>query len=205
MGYKYAEIAFTDTVKALQEQLGSRAMYARQEADGDRDWMIGTRETAFIAARDSFYMASVSETGWPYLQHRGGPTGFLKVLDEQTLGFADYTGNRQYISTGNLMTDDRVSLILMDYPNKARMKLLGRVEIISMADTETLQKLVVPDYRARIERGFRIRLEAIDWNCPQHITPRFTVAETEAITLTLAQRIAELEAEVVRLGGSGSN
>lgn len=199
VGYKYAEFAFTDAVKSMQEKMGSRTMYAKQQSDGDRDWLVGDREAAFTAARDSFYMATVSETGWPYVQHRGGPTGFLKVLDERTLGFADFSGNRQYITAGNLTVDNRVSLILMDYPNQARMKLMGRVEIVETDDDATLEKLIVPNYRARVERGFRVRVDALDWNCPQHITPRFTATEMDAVARTLAQRIVELEEEVARL------
>jgi predicted pyridoxine 5'-phosphate oxidase superfamily flavin-nucleotide-binding protein len=147
----------------------------------------------FIARRDSFYIASVSETGWPYLQHRGGPAGFLKVLDEKTLGFADFRGNRQYISVGNLKSDDRVSLFLMDYANQTRLKILGRARVINSADAETLQRLALPEYRAQVERGIVITIAAFDWNCPQHITQRFTLDEIEAATQPLRKRIEELE------------
>jgi uncharacterized protein len=200
MGHKFAEIAFTPTVKALQERLGSRANYARLEgADADRNNILGPSEAGFIAQRDSFYMASVSETGWPYVQHRGGPEGFVRVLDEKTIGFADFGGNRQYVSVGNLLKDNRVSLFFMDYPNRTRLKLLGRVKLIEPSETETLAKLTVPGYRARIERGFLIAVEAFDWNCPQHITARFAPAQIELSTALLRKRIAELEAQLLKV------
>lgn len=179
MGHKFAEIAFTPTVKKLQEAHGSRRSYARMEqGDAGRD-VLGPDEAAFIAARDSFYMATVSETGWPYIQHRGGPPGFLRVLDGGTIGFADFRGNRQYVSVGNLETDDRVSLILLDYPNRLRLKILGRARVAGPGDP-SLERLSLPDYRAVAERGVLIAVEAFDWNCPQHITPRYTRAEVEA-------------------------
>tara|TARA_R110002072_G_scaffold9971_1_gene47327 strand:- start:512 stop:1063 length:552 start_codon:yes stop_codon:yes gene_type:complete len=174
----FADIAFTPTVKALQEDAGSRASYARMEESPAGS--LGPREWAFLAERDSFYMASVSETGWPYVQHRGGPAGFLKVLDGNTVGFADFRGNKQYVSTGNLMNDDRVSLILVDYPNRQRLKLLGHVRLVGAEEPVVLEKLVRPDYRARVERGFLIDIAALDWNCPQHITPRYTLDEIAA-------------------------
>ena len=196
MGHKFADIAFTPTVKALQEQLGSRANYAsRDGAEADSNYLLGPSEAGFIAERDSFYMASVGETGWPYVQHRGGPVGFVRVLGEQTIGFADFAGNRQYVSVGNTMTDDRVSLFFMDYPNRTRLKLLGRAKLINPNDRTTLAKLAVPGYRARAERGFLISVEAFDWNCPQHITPRFTSEQVEATIAPLRDRIAELEAD----------
>ncbi len=179
----FADIAFTPAVKALQEDAGSRASYARMEGAGGN---LGPREWAFLAERDSFYMASVSETGWPYVQHRGGPAGFLKVVDTDTIGFADFQGNKQYVSTGNLMNDDRVSLILVDYPNRQRLKLLGHVRFVdtegSPDDQAILEKLSLPDYRARVERGVLIKVAALDWNCPQHITPRYTLEEIAAAT-----------------------
>jgi uncharacterized protein len=200
MGHKFAEIAFTPTVKALQERLGSRANYARLEgADADRNNILGPSETGFIAQRDSFYMASVGETGWPYVQHRGGPEGLVRVLDEKTIGFADFGGNRQYVSVGNFLKDDRASLFFMDYPNRTRLKLLGRVKLIEPSETETLAKLTVPGYRARIERGFLIAVEAFDWNCPQHISARFAPAQIELSTAPLRKRIAELEAQLLKV------
>ncbi len=202
MGHRFAEIAFTDAVKRVQAERGSRRGYARlEEAAEPRNAALGPDEADFIAARDSFYMATVSETGWPYVQHRGGPTGFLRVLDARTLGFADFSGNRQYISVGNLGTDDRVSLFLMDYRNKRRLKLLGRAKFADPADRATLGKLELPDYHARVERGILIQVEAFDWNCPQHIAERFTLAEVEATLAPLRQRIAELEARLKAGGG----
>lgn len=196
MGHKFAEIAFTPTVKSIQEDQGSRASYARMEDGEDSNNLLSDREAGFIAARDSFYMATASETGWPYVQHRGGPVGFLRVLDETSIGFADFRGNRQYVSVGNLTTDNRVSLFLMDYPNKLRLKLLGRARLIGVDDTAILEKLELPDYRARVERGIVIDVEAFDWNCPQHITPRFTQDEIAQAAAPLHARIAELEAQL---------
>jgi len=195
----FAEIAFTPRVKALQERAGSRAAYARAEAAGkERDAGLSAREAQFLAARDSFYMASVGETGWPYIQHRGGPTGFLRVIDPHTIGFADFAGNRQYVSVGNLAGDDRVALFFMSYAERLRLKMFGRVRMVDPSDTTTLEKLAAPGYRARIERGVLISVSAFDWNCPQHITPRFTAAEIEPVVGGLRARVAELEAELAR-------
>lgn len=197
MPHRFAEIAFTPTVKKVQEQLGSRLSYARMEdAPETINHHLGEAEAGFIAARNSLYMATVSETGWPYIQHRGGPTGFVRVLDDTTIGFADFRGNRQYVSVGNLMTDDRVSLFFMDYPNRTRLKLFGRAKIVDLDNQTTLSRLETPDYRARVERGLLIRVEGFDWNCPQHITERFTLDEVRAMTASLTSRIAELEAKL---------
>ena len=199
MSHKFAEIAFTATVKKVQEQQGSRTAYARMEGAPEAiNQALTSAEVSFIAARDSLYMATVSETGWPYIQHRGGPAGFVRVIDERTIGFADFRGNRQYVSVGNLTTDDRVSLFFMDYPNKTRLKLLGRARIVGLDDQETLGRLELPDYRARVERGVLITVEAFDWNCPQHITERFTLDEIRVMAAPLTSRIAELEAELAR-------
>ena len=183
MGNAFAEIAFTQGVRELQIQAGSRERYAAMDQSANRRDKLTERETTFIDSRDHFFQASVSETGWPYVQHRGGPAGFLKVLDERTLGFADYRGNVQYVSVGNLIHDNRVALILMDYANQRRLKLLGRVRFIDR-DTEPdlIERLVTPGYKAIVERGFIISVEAFDWNCPQHITPRFTLAEIDEMT-----------------------
>lgn len=193
MGHKFAELAFTANVKAEQAERGSRRSYERFEQGEDHHDVLGPQEAAFISMRDSFYMATVSETGWPYVQHRGGPAGFLKVLDEKAIGFADFRGNRQYISVGNLKSNDRVSLFLMDYVNKARLKILGRARIVDASDEVTLKRLAILEYRAQVESGMLIRVEAFDWNCSQHITQRFTVAEIEAATEPLRKRINELE------------
>lgn len=201
MAHRFSEIMFTPTVKALQAQFGSRESYRRfEEPDAPARDRLSEKEAAFITARDSFYMASVSETGWPYVQHRGGPAGFLKVLDEQTIGFADFRGNRQYISIGNLLRDDRVSLILMDYPNRQRLKILGHARIVDMdAEPALITALEQPDYRARVERGFLIHIAGFDWNCPQHITPRFTEGEIEALLDPHRQQITALERENAEL------
>ena len=196
MGHKFAEIAFTDSVREVQEQLGSRAAYAKFEAGEDSNHALGERERQFIERRDSFYMASVSETGWPYVQHRGGPIGFVRVLDANTIGFSDFGGNRQYISVGNLRKDDRVSLFFMDYPNRTRLKMLGRVRLVGDDETGLLERLAVPGYRARVERGFVIAVEAFDWNCPQHITPRFTEAEVAAIVAPMQRELDQLRARL---------
>lgn len=186
MGNKFAEIAFTNSVRAVQEAQGSRRAYARMAEGEDVNDVLGDDEMAFIGARDSFYMATVGETGWPYLQHRGGPIGFVRVLDPHTLGFADFRGNRQYVTVGNLRTDDRAALFFMDYPNRLRLKLLGRVTLIEPG-SERVADLEIPDYRARVERGFIVRVEAFDWNCSQHITPRFTVAQLRELGVTTAE------------------
>lgn len=199
MSHRFADIAFTPTVKKVQEQQGSRTAYARMAGVPEAtNHALTSAEAGFIAARDSLYMATVSETGWPYIQHRGGPASFVRVLDEHTIGFADFRGNRQYVSVGNLTTDDRVSLFFMDYPNKTRLKLFGRARIIGFEDQATLSRLELPDYRARVERGFLITVEGFDWNCPQHITERFTLDEIRAMTAPLVTRIAELEVELAR-------
>jgi predicted pyridoxine 5'-phosphate oxidase superfamily flavin-nucleotide-binding protein len=175
MAYSYGSLVFTPTIKALQERYGSRRQYAKREASGFAADPIGPSEVQFLAECDSFYMASIGENGWPYVQHRGGPQGFLKVIDERTIGFADFRGNKQYISTGNLMTDDRVSLILVDYPRQARLKIIGHVKILEGAESAGwIEKLRDPSYDAVVERVFLIHVEASDWNCQQHITPRFT-------------------------------
>jgi ferredoxin-NADP reductase/predicted pyridoxine 5'-phosphate oxidase superfamily flavin-nucleotide-binding protein len=187
MGHKFAEIAFTESVQQVQLELGSRGGYLAMESGDDFNHLLSQREADFIMARDSFYMASVSETGWPYVQHRGGPTGFMQVLDEKTIGFADFSGNRQYVSVGNFRKDDRVSLFFMDYPNRTRFKLLGRVQLVGPDETGLLAKLEVADYRAQVERGFVIHIEAFDWNCPQHITPRYTDSYIETLTAPLIE------------------
>jgi predicted pyridoxine 5'-phosphate oxidase superfamily flavin-nucleotide-binding protein len=196
MAHKFAEIAFTPGVKNEQELKGSRRGYARFEQGEANHDRLGEQEAAFIAARDSFYMATVSETGWPYIQHRGGPEGFVRVIDGKTIGFADFAGNRQYISVGNLRANDRVSMFFMDYANQTRLKLLGRVRLANSDDAALLEQLQVPGYRARAERGMIVSVEAFDWNCPQHITPRFTQSQVMSLVKPLKERLAELEAEL---------
>ena len=196
MGHKFAELAFTDAVKGIQHTHGSRNAYARMEGGEDSHYQLGQQEAEFIAQRDSFYMASVNETGWPYLQHRGGPVGFMRVIDEQTLGFADFRGNRQYVSTGNFQINDRVSLFFMDYPNRRRLKLLGRVRLLGEQETDLLSRLTMVEYRAQVERGFVINVEAFDWNCPQHITPRYTQSEVDALVAPLLAEIDDLKQRI---------
>jgi predicted pyridoxine 5'-phosphate oxidase superfamily flavin-nucleotide-binding protein len=194
MTYSFLDIARTPSVKAAEAANGA-AFWDEMEHDRQFD-RFGPAEAAFIAERDSFYLATVSETGWPYVQHRGGPAGFLKVLDETHLGFADFRGNRQYISLGNLAANDRASLILMDYPNRRRMKIFARMEARDIKDDPDLRaKLMTPGYKAVPERAFILKLEAFDWNCPQHITPRFTEAEITHALAPMQARLAELERE----------
>lgn len=177
----FAELAFTPAVRSLQEADGSRAAYARMQADGGPDG-LGPRESAYLDRADSFFMATVSETGWPYVQHRGGPRGFVKVLSPTRIAFADFRGNRQHVSAGNVAGDDRVALIFLDYARQQRLKLLGRLRFHDAAavDAELAAAVALPDYRARVQRVAVIDVEAFDWNCPQHITPRYTLEELEA-------------------------
>lgn len=194
---RFAEIAFTPAVKAVQTRMRSRAAYARlARADGTPD-RLGEDEVAFLAARDSFYLASVGEGGWPYVQHRGGPPGFVRVLDAETIAFADYRGNRQYVSVGNVAGDERVAMIVVDYANRARLKVLARASVTE--EPEILARVIDPAYAARVERAFVLRVEGLDWNCPQHITPRYTAREVEDATAPLRRRLAELEEENRRL------
>jgi uncharacterized protein len=195
MAYGFLDIAATPSVRAVQAAVGSDRVW--QGFKGHREFdKFTAKEAAFIAERDSFYMATVSETGWPYIQHRGGPRGFLKVLDKKTLAFADYRGNRQYISVGNLAANDRAALILMDYAGRARLKIYARVEALSLDADPALAELAAdPGYKAKPERILLLRLEAFDWNCPQHITPRFTEAEITEATRPLRERLEALEAE----------
>lgn len=204
MANRFAEIAFTSTVKAWQEKMGSRAAYARMEEQPETvHAALGDEEAGFIAERDSFYMASVSETGWPYIQHRGGPPGFVRILGERLIGFADFRGNRQYISAGNFAGNDRVALFFMDYASKMRLKLLGRVRLAQADDQEMMARLEMPDYPAKVERGILISVEAFDWNCPQHITERYTRSEIEALVAPMKRKIAALEAALADAKSSG--
>jgi len=195
MSYGFLDIASTDSVRTVQAEMGADGIW--RGFSGQREFDSFTpAEMRFIAERDSFFMASASETGWPYVQHRGGPAGFLKVLDEKTLAFADYRGNRQYISVGNLRADDRAALILMDYAGRARLKIYAHVEAVALdADPALTERVLDPGYRARPERILRLRLEAFDWNCPQHIVPRFTEAEISTAVTPLRERLEALEAE----------
>ena len=191
----FLDIASTSSVQAVQHANGSDEFCARLR--GTRAFDHFTQlEAQFITQHDSFYMATVSETGWPYVQHRGGPAGFLRVLDDQTLGFADFRGNRQYISVGNLSADDRVCLMLMDYTHSRSLKIYAHTEARDLgADQALADRLAIPDYAAKPERALLLHLEAFDWNCSQHITPRFSAAELERALLPVRQRMEQLESE----------
>jgi hypothetical protein len=192
----FRSLVFTPTVKALQERHGSRRQYARKEELGPPHDRLGPMEQEFLAERDSFYMASVGSTGWPYIQHRGGPTGFLKVIDDNTIAFANFSGNKQYISNGNFVTDNRVALILVDYPRQARLKLLGRAEVSEGEEAKAwIERVRLPEYKATVESVFIIHVEAFDWNCPQHIIPRFTAEQIQDALVPLEKRVQELEQE----------
>jgi uncharacterized protein len=194
MPYHFLEVAVTPSVRAAQAAMGADQIWlGTQDRPSDT---FTDQEIAFIASRDSFYMASVSETGWPYVQHRGGKPGFLKVVDQQTLAFADYRGNRQYISAGNLAANDRACLFLMDYARRARLKIYAHVERLPLDADQGLTELVSdPTYKGRAEGIFRLTLEAYDWNCPQHITPRYTEQEIEQAVAPLRERLQRLETE----------
>jgi predicted pyridoxine 5'-phosphate oxidase superfamily flavin-nucleotide-binding protein len=201
MSHRFAEIAFTPNVKLMQQRHGSRAQYARLHENGGPNDTLGPQEAAFLARADSFYLSTVSETGWPYVQHRGGPAGFLRVLPPTRLAFADFRGNVQYVSAGNALHDDRVAIIVMDYVNRRRLKLLGHLTFVAVpdADPELVRQVDLPGYRARVEHVALIDVVAFDWNCPQHITVRFTEAQVAAATQPLRDRIAELEARLAAM------
>jgi uncharacterized protein len=201
MGRRFAELAFTPLVKEQQEKHGSRYLYERAEQSDNTGDRLGPYEQQFISERDGFYMASTSETGWPYIQYRGGAKGFLRIFDDHTIGFADLRGNKQYISMGNLQHDNRVALFFMDYARQHRLKILGHAEVHE--DDETARKLmpdlVVSEEKTPSERAILIHVEAFDWNCPQHITPRYTLEELEEALAPVRRRLEFLEAENARL------
>lgn len=199
MAKNFATLAFTDAVKAMQEKAGSRSSYARMERDVYVDGLTNS-EIGFIAERDSFYMASVGENNFPYIQHRGGPKGFIKVLDKKRIGFIDFRGNMQYITVGNMATNNNVALIMVDYPARARLKILAKAAIVELKDDPVLFELLdLEDYAFKPERMMVFHIEAYDWNCPQHITPRYTVEEIEAAFAGQRNHISKLEAEVKQL------
>ena len=204
MGRRFAEVAFTPLVKEQQQRHGSRAAYARVEQSADAGDRLTVSERTFIEQRDGFYMASVTETGWPYVQYRGGPKGFLHVIDEQTIGFADLRGNKQYISLGNLLNDDRVAMFLMDYTTQSRLKILGHATIHEDTPqaTEWITRLRVPQEKTPAERAVLIRIEAFDWNCQQHITARYSEEELAAMLAPMRRRLEALEAENATLRNS---
>jgi len=195
MAYGFLDIAATASVKEAQRENGSADYWACFHGERTFD-RFTENEAAFIAARDSFYMGTVSESGWPYVQHRGGPAGFIRMLDGKTLAVADFRGNRQYITVGNLAAGGRASLMLMDYANRRRLKIFAHVEVKTLADNPELAAAVAtPGYKAKPERVLLFHLDAFDWNCPQHITPRFTEAEIDAALAPVRARMMELEAE----------
>lgn len=192
MSYGFLDVAVTPSVRAAQAEMGVDRLWTNFKGDRASD-RFSENEAAFIADRDSFYIASVSETGWPYVQHRGGPPGFLRMVDDRTLAFADYAGNRQYISTGNLAANGRACLFLMDYPHRARLKIYAHAEKLTLeADATLTEQVADVSYRAKLKQIFRLRLEAFDWNCQQHITPRFTKQEVSDAVAPLRARLAEL-------------
>lgn len=194
MADKFLELMVTPAVAQAEQHYFGRSIEVRGE--GPRD-ALTEDETSFIGARDSFYMATVSETGWPYVQHRGGQQGFLRVINPNALAFADYRGNRQLLSTGNLAVSDRVALFLMDYPQRARLKILGHARVEDAREhPELVRSFAEPDVQRIVERVVFIDVVSFDWNCPKYITPRYSAAEVEAAIAPLRQRIADLEAEL---------
>ncbi len=194
MAEKFMQMALTPAVQQAEDKYFGRhhVVDAAPEIDA-----LTPEETSFIASRDSFYMGTVTETGWPYIQHRGGPPGFVKVLGPNLIGFADFKGNRQLLSTGNLDAFDRVAIFMMDYPHRERLKMLGHARVLDARENAELADQLAPEgMRNKVERLFLIKVVSFDWNCPQYITPRFTAAEVEEVTAPLKARIAELEGQL---------
>jgi predicted pyridoxine 5'-phosphate oxidase superfamily flavin-nucleotide-binding protein len=193
---RYAHLAYTDSVRQVQREQGSAAIGERMAALGDEPELLEEPEADFIHTRDGFYLGSVSETGWPYIQYRGGPPGFVQVLDQRTLAFADVRGNRQYISTGNIRADGRVALFFMDYARQGRLKLLGRATVQPLGEDPALDsRLLTAGTDGKPERLMLIHVEGFAWNCHQHITPRFSEAELQPVLAPLRDRLTALEAE----------
>lgn len=195
-----SDVAFTTSVKSAQQNRGSREAYAKVEQRGGWQTEATAELRKFIAERDSFYFGTATKDGQPYIQHRGGPKGFLKVLDDNTLAFADYAGNAQYISIGNLDENDKAFIFLMDYSNRRRIKIWGTARYVE-DDQQLFADLVDDKYGGRVERAIVLRVHAWDVNCPQHIKPRFTEDELAPMITEYQRRIGELEAEIQRLGG----
>jgi len=199
MDKNFATIAFSSEVKAWQEKMGSRTNYAKMEKRSGTDGLT-ENEIDFISRRDSFYMASNGESGFPYIQHRGGPRGFIKVLDNRRLGFIDCKGNKQYISVGNIATNSKVALIMVDYPSGARLKIYANAEVVGLKDSPELYHLLnVEEYKFYPERMILLTVEAYDWNCPQHIVQRFTIPEIEEAFVSQVKHIKRLEEEINEL------
>ena len=203
MSKHYGAIAFTNAVVDVQREHGSDGFYGRKRVQGKAVPGIDALtddEREYLAERDGFYLASVSETGWPYVQFRGGPPGFLRVVDDHTVGWADFRGNLQYITTGNVAGDDRVALIVLDYAQRRRLKIFGHARVVTGADDAALvESFADPGYDAEVERAVLVTVEAFDWNCQQHITPRFSAAELEPHLAPLRRQLADLQAENARL------
>ena len=192
----YPLIAFSEAAKEIQKKAGSRKNYARLEQQQFTDGLT-ENESEFISSRDSFYMATVGENGFPYIQFRGGPKGFLKVLDKSRLGFVDFRGNMQYVSVRNLATNKKVALILVDYPTRTRLKIFAEAEVVELKDNTSLfTELNVEDYKSKPERMIVLNVKAYDWNCPQHITPRYTWEEIEVAFNSQQEYIAKLESDI---------
>jgi predicted pyridoxine 5'-phosphate oxidase superfamily flavin-nucleotide-binding protein len=199
MAQRFLDLFSTPAVLAAQQLYYGAAHPAPGQGPADR---LTEAEQAMIESRDSFYLATVNAEGWPYLQHRGGRPGFLRVLDEHTLGFADLSGNRQLLSTGNLATNDRVALILVDYPQRLRLKIAGHARVIDAREDPALAARLAPEAlpkRTKVERYFLIEVVGFDWNCPQHLTPRYTLAEVEELAAPLRARLSELESKLALL------
>ena len=189
----YGQLAFTDTIKKMQEEAGSRSAYDRMEKMSVVDGLT-ENEVNFIGDRDSFYMASFGENEYPYIQHRGGPAGFIKVIDNKTIGIVDFSGNRQYISTGNISKNEKVALIMVSYPQRARLKLYAKAKIVDLEENKELYNLLKPeDYKFRPERMMVFEIQAYDWNCPQHITPRYSTEEIEQALLPQKKYISDFQ------------
>ncbi|MEO9968128.1 MAG: pyridoxamine 5'-phosphate oxidase family protein [Reichenbachiella sp.] len=181
MRQNFTNYAFTESVKKAQEKYGSRDLYARMDTNGPDQYQLFQRETAHIEKMDGFYLSTVGDNGWPYVQFRGGPKGFVRVLDNETIGYADFRGNKQYISTGNLTASNKAAMIFLDYTTKTRLKIWAEASILDPEEHPELRhQLALPDYQAKIERLMIFRVKAFDWNCPQHITPKFTIAEMKS-------------------------
>lgn len=195
----YSELGFSEAAKLLQEKYGSRTAYEQMEKRNVVDGLT-QNETTFIANQDHFYMASLGENGFPYIQHRGGPNGFVKVLDNKTIAFVDFSGNKQYISAGNIQTEPKVALIMVSYPHKARLELYAKARIVELADEPELFAITdVTGYKHKPERMIVLEIAAYDWNCPQHITPRYTAEDIEMAFAPQRRRIAELEEDNKRM------
>lgn len=197
MSRRFHDLTFTAAVRALQELDGSRASYERAAEGPVQDAVLTAREADFLAERDSFFIASSSASGWPYIQHRGGPPGFVQAIGPDAIAFPDFAGNRQFITAGNAAADDRVALIVVDYAHRRRLKLLGHLTLHALEPgSERDEDMVLPAYPARIERLALVRIVGFDWNCPQHILPRFTEREIEARVAPLRAQIVQLEREL---------